>query len=141
MSESGQPATASAPATNAAPRSGASSGPGRRVAIVAVAGCLLIVAAVGLVLQKADFAPASGDPAQPPISYVAQRDITAAATTLVPSAAAPLVEEAQRCKIPLASLTIARGTAALGSTIRIRSGSYVSPSFTVTEAMQRIAVH
>jgi hypothetical protein len=37
-------------------------------------------------------------------------------------------------------MTIARGTAAIGSTIRIRSGSYVSPYFTVTEATQRIAV-
>lgn len=141
MSEPGQaPATASEPATSAAPRSGDDSGPGRRVAIVAATGCLLIAAAVGLVLQKADFAPVSGDPAQPTISYVAQRDITAAATTLVPSAAGPLVEEAQSCKIPLASLTIAKGTAAVGSTIRIRSGSYVSPYFTVTEAMQRVAV-
>jgi len=77
--------------------------------------------------------PGVGDPAQPTISYVAQRDIAAAATTLVPSAAGPLVEEAQSCKIPLASLTIAKGTAAVGSTIRIRSGSYVSPYFTVTE--------
>jgi hypothetical protein len=110
------------------------------VAIVAAAGFLLVAAAVGLVLQKADFAPGSGDPAQPTISYVAQRDIAAAATTLVPSAAGPLVEEAQSCKIPLASVTIAKGTAAVGSTIRIRSGSYVSPYFTVTEAAQRVAV-
>jgi len=140
MSEPGQaPATASEPA-NAAARSRGNSGPGRSVAIVAAVGCLLIAAAVGLVLQKADLAPVSGDPAQPTISYVAQRDITAAATTLVPSAAGPLVEEAQSCKIPLASVTIAKGTAAVGSTIRIRSGSYISPYFTVTEAMQRIAV-
>jgi len=141
MSEPGPaPATASEPATNAAPRSGANSGPGRSVAIVAAVGCLLIAAAVGLVLQKADHAPVSGDPDQPTISYVDQRDITAAATTLVPSAAGPLVKEAQSCKIPLASLTIAKGTAVVGSTIRIRSGSYVSPYSTVTEAMQRVAV-
>src|SRR5258708_19402744 len=37
-------------------------------------------------------------------------------------------------------MTIAKGTATIGSTVRIRSGSYVSPFFTVTEAMQRIAV-
>lgn len=141
MSEPGQaPATANEPATSAAPRSGAGSRPGRSVAIVAAAGCVLIAAAVGLVLQKADFASLSGDPAQPTISYVARGDITAAATTLTQSAAGALVEEAQNCKIPLASLTIAKGTATIGSTIRIRSGSYVSPYFTVTEAMQRIAV-
>lgn len=141
MSEPGQgPATANELATSAAPRSGASSRPGRSVAIVAAVGCLLIATAVGLVLQKADFASVLGDPAQPTISYVVRGDITAAATTLTPSAAGALVEEAQNCKIPLASLTIAKGTAAIGSTIRIRSGSYVSPYFTVTEAMQRVAV-
>jgi len=37
-------------------------------------------------------------------------------------------------------MTIAKGTAPVGSTLRIRSGSYVSPWFTVTEGMQRIAV-
>jgi hypothetical protein len=141
MSEPGQaPAIASEPATNAVPRSETNSGSSRRVAIIATVGFLLIAGAVGLVLQKADFATGSGDPAQPTISFVAQGDIAAAATTLVPSAAGPLVEEAKSCKIPLASVTIAKGTAAVGSTIRIRSGSYVSPYFTVTDAMQRVAV-
>ena len=37
-------------------------------------------------------------------------------------------------------MTIAKGTAAIGSTVRIRAGNYVSPFFTVTEAMQRIAM-
>lgn len=131
--------SASEPAASAAPRSGASSGK-LRLGLVAAAGCVLIATAVGLVLQKADLAAISGDPAHPTISYVAQRDIAAAATTLVPSAAGPLVEEAHKCKIPLASITIARGTAAVGSTIRIRSGKYVSPYFTITDASQRVAV-
>jgi hypothetical protein len=108
--------------------------------MIALAGCLLIATAVGLVLYKADFSPVSGNSAQPALSYVAQRDIRAAATTLTPSAAGSLVQDAESCKIPLVSMTIAKGTAAIGSTIRIRSGSYVSPYFTVTETMQRIAV-
>jgi hypothetical protein len=143
MSEPGQaqtPATASEQATSAAPRSRASGGPGKRAAIIAVAGCLLVATAVGLVLQKADLGPVSDSSAQPTLSYVAQRDISAAATTLTQSAAGPMVQEAESCKIPLGSVTITRGTADIGSTIRIRSGSYVSPYFTVTEAMQRIAV-
>ena len=82
----------------------------------------------------------SGDPAQPTVSFVAKSDIGAAATTLTPSAAGALVDDAERCKVPLVSLTLARGSAALGSTVRIRSGSYVSPYFTVTDTMQRIAV-
>lgn len=108
--------------------------------IIAVAGFLLVAGAVGLVLLKTDLSPMSGSSAQPTLSYVAQRDISAAATTLTPSAAGPLVQEAESCKVPLVSMTIARGTADIGSTVRIRSGSYVSPYFTVTEGMQRIAV-
>jgi hypothetical protein len=138
MSESVQtPRAQNAPVTG---KSGARKKSGRGPAIVAAVGSLLVVAAVGLVLKKADIGIPSGDAAQPTVSFVAQRDISEAASTLTPSAAGALVNDAQRCKIPLVSMTIAKGTAPIGSTIRIRSGSYVSPYFTVTEAMQRIAV-
>jgi hypothetical protein len=116
---------------------------GRRPAIVAAVGGLLVVAAIGLVLMKADigFTPgSSGSSAQPAVSFVAKGDISEAAATLTPSAAGALVDDAERCKIPLVSMTISRGTAAVGSIVRIRAGSYVSPYFTVTDAMQRIAV-
>jgi hypothetical protein len=138
MSESVQP-----PAAKDGPAAGnsaASNKAGRSAAIVAAVGVLLTVAAAGLVLKNADIGIKSGDAAQPTITFVAHSDIGTAATTLTPSAAAALVEDAERCRIPLVSLTIARGTASIGSTVRIRSGSYVSPYFTVTDAMQRIAV-
>ena len=108
--------------------------------LVAAAGSLLILAAIGLVLKKVDINLVAGDAAQPTLSFVAQRDLGEAATTLAPSAAGALVDDAQRCKIPLASMTIAKGTAAIGSTFRIRAGNYVSPYFTITENMQRIAL-
>jgi hypothetical protein len=92
------------------------------------------------VLRKADIGIAAGDSAQPAVTFVAKSDLGAAATTLTPSAASALIEDAQRCRIPLVSMTIERGSAALGSIIRIRSGSYVSPYFTVTDLAQRIAV-
>jgi hypothetical protein len=143
MSESAQTPAAKNPPTisksAASTNSAASAKSGTRPAIVAAVGGLLIVAAIGLVLRNADIG-ITGNPAQPTVSYVAQRDLGEAATTLTPSAAGALVEDAQRCKIPLASMTIAKGTAAIGSTLRIRSGSYVSPYFTVTENMQRIAM-
>jgi hypothetical protein len=138
MSESVQP-----PAAKDGPAAGnaaASNNAGRSVAIVAAVGALLTVGAAGLVLKNADIGIKSGDAAQPTITFVAHSDIGAAATTLMPSAAGALVEDAERCRIPLVSLTIAKGTASIGSTVRIRSGSYVSPYFTVTEATQRIAV-
>ena len=131
MSESAQMTTATGSPGN---------GPGRRVAIVGAVGILLTIAAAGAVAMQAGIGIKSGDPAQPTLSFVEQRDIGAAATTLTPSAVTTLVEDAQGCKIPLVSMTISKGNAALGSTIRIHAGSYVSPYFTVTEAVQRIAV-
>lgn len=109
------------------------------IAIGAV-GLLLTLAAAGLVLMKSGLGIKTGDPAQPMVSFVDPGDLGGAATTLLPSSAAALVEDAQRCRVPLASMTIEKGSAAIGSIIRIRSGSYVSPYFTITEGIQRIAV-
>ena len=138
MSESAQTPAATSP--SATEKSAGTNKSSRRPAIVAAVGAVLIVAAIGLVLRKADIGIASGDPAQPTVSFVAQRDLGEAATTLTPSAAGALIDDAQRCKIPLVSMSIAKGTATVGSTFRIRAGSYVSPYFTVTEGMQRIAM-
>jgi hypothetical protein len=113
---------------------------GRRAAIVAATGALVVLGAIGWVLKSADLGVASGDPAQPTVSFIAQGDLSAAATTLLPSAAGALIEEAQRCRVPLISMSIEKGTAPLGSIIRIRSGSYVSPYFAITDATQRVAV-
>ena len=113
---------------------------GRRAAIVAATGGLLVLAAIGWVLRKADIGVAAGDSAQPAVTFVAKSDLGAAATTLLPTAASALIDDAERCKVPLVALTIERGSAALGSIIRIRSGSYVSPYFSITAAAQRIAV-
>ena len=122
------------------PSQQATANTGRRTGIVAAVGGLIVVAAIGFVLKSADVGVSGGDPAQPTVTFVAQGDLSAAATTLTPSAAGALIEDAQRCRIPLVSMTIERGTAPLGSTIRVRSGNYVSPYFTVTDQMQRIAV-
>jgi hypothetical protein len=109
--------------------------------LIGAVGGLLTLAAAGFILTKADIGfSTGGDPAQPTLTLLDQRDLGAAASTLTPSAAGPLVEDAQRCRVPLASMTLAKGTAPIGSTIRIKSGSYNSPYFTVTEGMQRIAV-
>jgi hypothetical protein len=100
----------------------------------------LTLAAAGFVLAKAGLDIKTGDPARPTVSFVDLGDLGGAATTLSPSGAAALVEDAQRCRIPLASMTIEKGSATIGNIMRIRSGSYISPYFTVTEHIQRIAV-
>jgi hypothetical protein len=125
-------------ASAAAPRS--SGGFGQRAGIVAAIGAVVVVGAIGWVLKSADIGGSGGDPAQPTINFVDKGDLSAAATTLTPSVAGALIQDAQACKIPLVSMTIQRGSAPLGSTVRIRSGNYVSPYFTVTDAVQRIAV-
>lgn len=112
----------------------------RRAAIVAATGALVMLGAIGWVLKSADLGIASGDPAQPTVSFVAQGDLSAAATTLLPSAAGALIEDAQRCRVPLITMSIERGSAPLGSIIRIRSGNYVSPYFSITDSPQRVAV-
>ena len=86
-------------ASTQAPRRTAGHGLLRRFApmIVAAVGAVLIVAAIGLVLRKADIGITSGDPAQP-TAMAAQRDLGEAATTLTPSAAGALIDDAQRCR-------------------------------------------
>jgi hypothetical protein len=108
--------------------------------MIGAAGLLFTLLAAGFVLMNSSIGIKTGDPAQPSLTFVDKNDLSAAASTLTPSTAGALIEDAQRCRIPLVSMTIQKGTAPIGSTIRIRSGSYLSPYFTITEAMQRIAI-
>ncbi|MDN3274890.1 hypothetical protein QWJ07_11580 [Frankia sp. RB7] len=94
----------------------------------------------GVALKGGLLSEMGGSASTPALSYVDLRDVDAASTTLNPALASGLVDDAKQCKTPLVSMTIEKGTAPVGSTIRIRSGSYVSPYFTVTEGMQRIAM-
>jgi hypothetical protein len=108
--------------------------------MVGAIGAVLVLAAAGAVVMKSGLGLESTGSGQTTISYVDQRDLDAAAGTLTPSVAGGLIDDAKRCRIPLTSVTISKGTAQVGSTLRIRSGSYVSPWFTVTEGTQRIAL-
>jgi hypothetical protein len=108
--------------------------------IVGAVGVLLVAAAAGAVAMKSDLSFGTSSSKQTTVGFVDTRDLNDAAGTLTQSVAGGLIDDARRCRIPLVSMTIAKGTAQIGSTLRIRSGSYVSPYFTVTEGMQRIAV-
>src|SRR5829696_3352351 len=79
-----------------------------RAGIIATAGVLVTLAVAGLVAMKSGIGLPTGDPAQPTLTFVDKNDLGAAAATLTPSAAGALVDDAQRCKIPLVSMTIAR---------------------------------
>jgi hypothetical protein len=108
--------------------------------LVGAVGVLLVLAAAGAVAMKSDLSFSTGSSKQTTVGFVDTRDLNDAAGTLTQSVAGGLVDDARHCRIPLVQMTIAKGTAQIGSTLRIRSGSYVSPFFTVTEGMQRIAV-
>src|ERR1700730_1820908 len=134
----------SAPTPSAGPPAINTSGPGKTTnknpAIVGAVGVFIVLAAAGLVAMKSGAFTETGRSATATVTFVDQRDINDAAATLAQSVAGGLVDDAKHCKIPLASMTIAKGTAEVGSTFRIRAGSYVSPYFTVTEGVQRIAM-
>jgi hypothetical protein len=140
MSDSAQtPAGNIPPPVPSKPTTGSRSGSASATVVGAV-GVLLVAAAAGAVAMKSDLSFGTSSSKQTTVSFVDSRDLNDAAGTLTQSVAGGLVDDARRCRIPLVSMTIAKGTAQIGSTLRIRSGSYVSPYFTVTEGMQRIAV-
>jgi hypothetical protein len=132
------------PAPSAGPAAANTSAAGKtaskRPAIIGAVGVLIVLAAAGLVAMKSGVFTETGSSSIPKVTFVDLRDINDAAATLTQSVAGGLVDDAKHCKIPLASMTIAKGTAQVGSTFRIRAGSYVSPYFTVTEGVQRIAM-
>jgi hypothetical protein len=74
------------------------------------------------------------------IATVAPADLTGAAATLNPQSAGQLSAEARSCRAPLAVMTLSKAPGTQGGAVRIRSGSYLSPSFTVSDAAQRIAI-
>jgi hypothetical protein len=108
--------------------------------IVGVLGALLVLAGAGAVAMKSGVLAEGGSSSSPKIYAVDQRDINDAAGTLTQSVAGGLVDDAKRCRVPLAVLTIAKGTSQVGSNFRVRSGGYVSPYFTVADGIQRIAL-
>ena len=78
----------------------------------------------------------------PTLSLVAPAEITDASGTL--NREDPKSEqyesEAKKCSVPLAQVAIWKTPGASGGTIRIRSGAYISPPFTLTDAPQRVAI-
>ena len=74
------------------------------------------------------------------LAAVGPSDIASAAGTLVPGTAEQLAKQAKECSVPLAYVTVASHAGAPSRTIRIQSGSYVSPEFVATESPQRIAI-
>jgi hypothetical protein len=106
---------------------------GIRILLVACVGGLLTAAAVIGMLKNASI-PGGGSE----LSFVPRDQIVAAAATLTPDARPDLVEQADKCVIPIAYVSVV--STGGEETVRIRSGNYVSPQLTITQTPQRIAI-
>jgi hypothetical protein len=83
-------------------------------------------------------APTSGEPMLPPA--LTASEIAAASVTLDPATSATTTADAKSCKAPMTWVTLVKAPGSPSGTVRVRSGSYLSPAFHVTEAPQRVAI-
>ncbi len=116
----------------------------------AVRGLIVLVAGALLTAGIAAFALAPGSTGQPlsdssaagepTLSALLPGEIGAAVGTLDPATSQQAVADAKACKVPMATVTVVKQVGGPDGTVRIRSGSYLSPPFRVTDVAQRIAI-
>jgi hypothetical protein len=131
-------ASQSASESQKSPSGGLVASTGRAGYAVAALGGISIAAAV--VMATSSGTAPRGTASEPAIQQVALTDVTEAVKTLASNAAAALGEEAKSCKAPLAEVVLKNAPGAAPGLVQIRSGSYLSPPFTLTDAPQRIAI-
>jgi hypothetical protein len=108
---------------------------------IVVAGTLITGIVAGCILGGGLHSSASPNAAGPAeMATVSSADLSGAAGTLTPQSASALRADAQACRVPLGWMTLTKMPGTQGGTVRIRSGFYLSPAFTVTDAPQRIAI-
>jgi hypothetical protein len=107
------------------------------IGALVTAGIATAALAPGLIGAKPS-GPA-GD-AEPTLSALAPIDIAAAIPTLDPTTSKGAVDDAKNCKAPLGWVTLVKRPGSRGGLVRIRSGSYLSPPFQLTDVPQRIAI-
>jgi hypothetical protein len=81
----------------------------------------------------------AGD-AEPTLAALASIDIASALPTLDPATSKAAVDDAKSCKAPLAWVKLVKRPGSHGGMVRIRSGSYLSPPFALTDTPQRVAI-
>ena len=115
-----------------------------RNAIIAGAGALLTGGFVAAALVPSFTDTKTPSPAvanvEPTLSALASSEIAAASPTLDPATSEGVVADAKRCKTPLARVVLVKRRGTSSAMVRIRSGSYFSPTFHVTDIPQRIAI-
>ncbi len=118
---------------SAAARGESSSSKSGRGFLIGGAAALLLVGAlaVGTLHQSAG---------TPHLIPVPKSEIAAMSTTLDPAKAPQIVAQAQACQVPLLTAQIYHDPGAPDATVQIKSGSYVSPPFTITGTPSVIAI-
>lgn len=76
----------------------------------------------------------------PVLSTVPLTEIDSAVLSLPSGSAAAAAADAKSCKAPLAYVTVSSATSGTAGSIRIRSGSYLSPAIAVGAAPSRVAI-
>jgi hypothetical protein len=112
------------------------SGKKRRGLLVGIVGGFLTAGAVVLALNGGVPFIKKGST----LSLVVPAEITDASRTLDPEKSEQLASDAKKCSVPLAQVAVWKTPGASGGAIRIHSGSYTSPVFTLTDAPQRVAI-
>ena len=127
---------ASAPKDGSKATSGGRDAGSVRPLAVTVAGAILSAGAIaGLVALTTPPAQSTGSA----LAVVEAGELTPAIGSLDARAGKQAAEDARACRVPLAKITITGAPGASG-TIRVRSGSYVSPPITLADAPQHVAV-
>ena len=133
-SASSADATQVEPSALGSPASGLPASRGWRSLVLGSLGGVL----TGALLAGALAALKSSNPSRIEIASVPKEQLDEATLSIDRSAAA-LAEEARQCKTSLSFVTL-QASPGQPATIRIRSGSYLSPSITVMENARRVAV-
>jgi hypothetical protein len=111
-----------------------SRGKTRKGLVIGIVGGFLTAGAVVLALNGGFIKK------DPTLSLVAPAEFTDASRTLDPASSEQYASRAKECSVPLAQVAIWKTPGASGGAIRIRSGAYISPVFTLTDAPQRVAI-
>jgi len=110
-----------------------------RMLIIAAAGAAVTGLIVAGAIGSGGFGMLSHS-SEPTLAALAPSDIPAAMATLDPATSQEAVADAKACRAPMAWVTLVKQAGSPDGTVRIRSGSYLSPPVRVTEVPQRIAL-
>ncbi len=96
--------------------------------------------AAGLAVTAMLLAAPAGQPQTAALESIAPAELGEAALSLDPNAGRQPLDDARQCKVPLAYVTLTAASGDPVGRVRIRSGGYLSPNITITNAPRRVAI-